>query len=127
MRTILAAAAVLASLGTSAQAVTMGSAPAYGGPTQSVVVCYYSNIGSLAVTFSSSVVLVEPGVPVAEASEFCGGNIPGGGRCRTVSISGINTGGAHWCTAVVSSKATLRGRMEIRNSSGTVLSTQNIQ
>ena len=33
---------------------------------------------------------------------------------------------AHLCRAAVDNKASLRGRMEIRNSSGTVLSTEEI-
>ncbi len=126
MRTILAAAAIVVGMGTVADAATVGSAPAYGGPTQSVAVCYYSNIGASAVTFSSSIILVEPGNAVAEASEFCGGAIAAGGRCRTVSGT-LATNAAHWCRAVVDSKASLRGRMEIRDSSGNVLSSEGIR
>ena len=86
MRTFIAAAVIFVGLGATAHAQqVMGSAPTFGGPTQNLVVCYYSNIGSSAVTFLSSVILVEPGNSVSEASEFCGGSIPAGGRCRTVS------------------------------------------
>ena len=126
MRTILAAAVIFVGMGTATQAAIVGSAPAYGGSSQNVVVCYYSNIGAAAVVFSSSVIRVEPGNAVTEVSEFCVGSIPAGGRCRTVSISGI-LNAAHWCRADVSDKAPLRGRMEIRNSSGTVLSSEEIR
>ena len=126
MRTIIAAAAIVVGMGAPAHADVMGSAPAFGGPTQNLVVCYYSNIGNSAVTFTSSVILVEPGNPVSEASEFCGGSIPAGGRCRTVS-NAIVTNGAHWCRAVVSNRALLRGRMEVRNSSSVVLTSEAIR
>ena len=124
MRTILAAAALVIAMGSAADAATVGSAPAYGGTTQSVVVCYYSNIGKVAINFTSSLILVEPGNAATEASESCSGPIVAGGRCRTVTLV---TNGAHWCRAVVDNKALLRGRMEIRNSSGTVLSTEEIR
>jgi hypothetical protein len=130
MRVFLAAAAILAGLGTSAHAVEVGSAPAYGGPTQNVVVCYYSNVGGSSITFSNSSILSESaaGVLVGEVSEFCnaGTVLPPGKRCRTVSVSPI-ANLAHWCDATVSSKAGLRGRMEIRNSSSVILTTQPIQ
>lgn len=130
MRAYLMAAAFLAGLATSAHAVNVGSAPAYGGPTQNVVVCYYSNVGSTSITFSDSQILSESGAGsvVAEVSEFCGAGtvVPPGQRCRTVSVSPI-ANLAHWCDAIVSSKGGLRGRMEIRNSSNVILSSQPIQ
>jgi hypothetical protein len=130
LRTLLTAAVIIAAIATSARAAEVGSGPAYGGPTQDVVVCYYSNVGTTAITFSNSVVMSEAsaGTAIAEVSEFCnnGTVVPAGQRCRTVSVSGI-ANLAHWCKATVSSKAGLRGRMEVRNSSGTVLTSQPIQ
>ncbi len=113
-------------IGSAANAEVVGSAPAFGGPTQSTVVCYYSNIGNSSISFSRSIILVEPGDPVTESAEFCIGLIGAGQRCRTVSVTIVNNG-AHWCRAVVNDKAQLRGRMEIRDSSGTVLSTEEIR
>ena len=126
MRTIIAAAAIIVGMGTAAQAANVGSAPTFGGPTQAVAVCYYSVLGPQTVTFSSSVVLGEPGTPLAEASEFCGGAIAPGNRCRTVTGSIVGFNGALWCRAVVDTKAGLRGRLEIRNSSGEILTSQDI-
>lgn len=126
MRTILAAAAFVIAMGSAANAAAVGSAPAYAGTTQSVVVCYYSNIGNSTLNFSNSTILVEPGNSVTEASEFCAGALGAGQRCRTVSVT-IVTNAAHWCRATVDNKASLRGRMEIRNSSGTVLTSEEIR
>jgi hypothetical protein len=126
MRTILAAAALLVGMAATAHADIMGSAPAFGGPTQNVLVCYYSNIGNSSVTFSSSSILAEPAIAVGEASEFCGGAIGAGQRCRTVSVT-LLTDRAYWCRAVVSAKAGIRGRAEFRNSSGTILTSQEIR
>ena len=126
MRTLLAAAALVIAMGSAADAAAVGSAPAYGGTTQSVVVCYYLNIGNSTITFTNSTILVKPGATMAEASEFCSGGLLGGQRCRTVSATIVNNF-AHWCRAVVDDKSSLRGRMEIRNSSGTVLSSEEIR
>ena len=90
------------------------------------MVCCYSNIGKATINFTSSTIHVEPGNTVTESSDSCGGPIGAGQRCRTVSVT-IVTNGAHWRRAVIDNKASLRGRMEIRNSSGTVLSTEDIR
>lgn len=107
--------------------VVMGSAPAFGGPTQNLVVCYYVNTGSVPVTISSSQVLEEPGIAVAEASDTCGGVLPAQARCRTVTISPILTDRAFWCRMTVSAKGNLRGRAEYRNSSGGIVTTEDIR
>ena len=126
MRTLLAAAALVIAMGSAADAAAVGSAPAYGGTTQSVVVCYYLNIGNSTITFTNSTILLEPGVAATEALESCSGAVGAGQRCRTVSVA-IVSNVAHWCRATVDNKAPLRGRMEIRNSSGTVLSSEEIR
>lgn len=126
MNKFLAAFAIVIGMGSSAHAATVGSAPAYGGTTQSIVVCYYSNLGATSINVTSSQILVEPGTAVSEATESCSGPIAAGSRCRTVSVTVVNNG-AHWCRAVVDSKAALRGRMEIRDSSGNVLSSEEIK
>lgn len=126
MRAYLIAAAIIAGMGTSANAAAMQSAPAYGGPTQANIVCYYSNLGPNPVSITSSTILVEPGNAVTEISESCTGTIPAGSRCRTVS-GPIVTNGAHWCRIVVDNKAPVRGRAEYRNSSGAVLTWETIR
>lgn len=124
--TLVAATMVVLAMGAAAQADTVGSAPAYGGPTQATVVCYYSTYGSNPVNFFGSQILLEPGNPVAESSDTCNGSVPAGSRCRTVA-DGINPNGAHWCRATLNNKNLIRGRMEIRNSSGAVLTSEEIR
>ncbi len=125
MRSTIAAAVIVAAMGTAAQADTIGSAPAHGGVGQTVAVCYYANHGPSSVNFASSVILQEPGVALAEVSESCGGALGGGGqRCRTVANI-TNAGAALWCRAIVNNKAAMRGRLEIRNGSGVVLTSQD--
>lgn len=126
MRTFLAAAAMVITMGSAANAANVGSAPAYGGPTQSVVVCYYLNVGNSSIAFNSSRIFIEPGDPVGEANEFCIGLMGPGQRCRTVSVT-IANNAAHWCRANVSNKDSLRGRMEIRDSTGNVLTSEEIR
>lgn len=125
MRGTIIATAIVAGMGTAAHADVMGSAPAFGGSTQTVAVCYYSNLAANNVSITSSVILVEPGNPVAETSESCTGSIQASGRCRTVA--NIVNNGAHWCRAVVGNKNPLRGRAEFRNSSGGVLTSEAIR
>jgi hypothetical protein len=119
--TITAAAAMVAGMTAAAHAVTIGSAPAFAAG-QTVAVCYYSNLGPGSVTFNSSFIFAEPGVILAEASEFCGGVIPQGARCRTVA--NVPNNAALWCRADVSAKANLRGRLEIRGGSGATLTSE---
>ena len=112
---------LLGSGAVTAQAEIFGSAPSYGGPAQTVAVCYISNLGGSSVTFSSARVYKEFGVSVPLVTSNCGTLGPQA-SCRYVA-SIINSV-AHWCRADVSSKANLRGRLELRNSSAQVLSTE---
>ena len=127
MRTILAAPVIVIAMGSAANAAALGSAPAYAGITQNYVVCSYSNIGNSTINFTSSTILVEPGDAVTENFDGCAGPLVAGQGCRTTSAFTINSIAAHWCRAVVDNKAPLRGRMELRNSSGTVLSSEEIR
>jgi len=120
MRSTLAVFAVIFGMGTAAQADTMLTAPAYGGPAQKVAVCYYSFYAP--TTISNSYILVEPGNAVAETSELCGGQEISGRRCRTVANIANNL--AHWCLVVMNNKTAVRGRLEIRDASGNVLTSE---
>ena len=98
MRSTTIATVLVAAMGTAAQADLICSAPAHGGVGQTVAVCYYSNLGNATVTFTASQIFQEPATPLAEASEFCGGAVPGGQRCRTVANI-TSAGAALWCRA----------------------------
>lgn len=128
MRSTIAAAVIFAAMGAAAQAEVIGSAPAFGGPTQAVAVCYYSNLGNGPINFSSSRIYAEssqasaPGVVLAPVSQTCGGTLGKARSCQTVANLQANK--SVWCRAVVDKKANLRGRLEIKNSSGVVLTSE---
>ena len=124
MRSLLASVLMSAGLITATHAEVIISPPAFGGgPNQAIAVCYYSNLGTTAVTFNSSQIFVEPGNALPEASELCGGAEVAGGRCRTVA-NNIPNNLAIWCRADVSSRLNVRGRLEIRTNFGVVLTSE---
>ena len=99
-------------------------APGYGGPTQAVAVCYISNLGNTSVSFTSARIYKEFGVAVPLVTSNCG-TLTSQASCRYVA--NIANSVAHWCRADVSSKGNLRGRLEIRNGSAQVLSTESMR
>jgi hypothetical protein len=113
-------------MGTAAHADVVGSAPAFGGATQAAVVCTYSNLSRNDVNIVSSVILEHPGVKVPEQAEDCTGAIPAGGWCRTFA-NAIKPSHAYWCRANFANKKPIRGRMELRDSSGVVLTAEEIR
>lgn len=121
MRLPITAAALFIAMGATAYADNVGSAPAFSAG-QTVAVCFYSNVGPSALTFTSSFIYAEPGGPLTEVSETCNGNLAGFARCRTVA--NVPSNAAVWCRAVVSKKSNLRGRLEIRNASGVTLTSE---
>jgi hypothetical protein len=120
-RSIVSTIAIALSASVVQAAGYVASAPAYGGPSQAVAICYYSTTYN--VDFTSSIILKEPGNAVAESSDNCSGVLHGGGRCRTVANIGNST--AHWCEAFVDKPGRVRGRLELRNSSGAVLTSES--
>jgi hypothetical protein len=111
---------------TAAQAEVITSAPAFGGTaSQSVAAWYYSNLGKTGVTFNSSRFLFEPGNALPESSELCGGVEAANSRCRTVADN-IPNNPAIWCRADVSNKKNISGRLELRSSSGAVLTSEEV-
>lgn len=126
MRSMVIAAVTAVGMATAAQADVITSAPAFGGTTsQSVAICYYSNLGG-AVTFNSSQIFAEPGNALPEASELCGGVEPANSRCRTVAEN-IPNNVAIWCRADVGNKKNIRGRLELRSASGAVLTSEEVR
>ena len=121
IRSFAAGALILMAMGATAQAELFGSAPSYGGPSQTVAVCYFSNLGSSAVSFSSTRIYKEFGVTVSVPINNCS-TLGSQASCRYVA--NIANSVAHWCRADVSSKSNLRGRIEIRDSSNTILTTE---
>jgi hypothetical protein len=125
MRSILAAAAMVLTMGAAADAATVGSGPAFGNG-QTVAVCYYSNLGSTFITFSSATIHREPQPAIPEDTDNCT-SVPPQSSCRLAASLGASDAGlAHWCRAVVDNKANLRGRLEIRNGY-TVLTSETIR
>jgi len=125
MRSILAAAAMVLAMGAAADAEIVGSGPAFGNG-QTVAVCYYSNLGTTSVTFSSATIHREPQPAIPEVVDNCTTLFPQA-SCRVGANLGASDAGlAHWCCAVVNNKANLRGRLEIRNGS-TVLTSETIR
>ena len=124
MRARLTIAALAIGCATEGRADVVFSAPAYGGAGQSIVVCYFSTSRTKVVTFSKSAVVREDAVDLQEASESCSGGFSGG-VCRTVANVSNNV--AHYCEATVTNKKLVRGRLEIRNNAGVVLTTEEIK
>jgi hypothetical protein len=125
MRSILAAAAMVLAMGAAADATIVGSGPAFANG-QTVAVCYYSNLGTTSVTFSSATIHRESQPAIPEDTDNCTTVFPRA-SCRVVASLGASDAGvAHWCRAVVDNKANLRGRLEIRNGP-TVLTSETIR
>jgi hypothetical protein len=125
MRSILAAAAMVLTMGAAADAEIVGSGPAFGNG-QTVAVCYYSNLGAYFITFSSATIHREPQPAIPEVTDNCT-TVPPQSSCRVAAnLGGSDAGLAHWCRAVVNNKANLRGRLEIRNGL-TVLTSETIR
>jgi hypothetical protein len=124
MRSVLAAAMIVMT-GAAAHAAIVGSGPAFGNG-QTVAVCYYSNLGTTSVTFSSATIHKEFQPAIPEVTDNCT-TVVQQASCRVVANLGASEAGvAHWCRAVVDSKTNLRGRLEIRNGS-TVLTSETIR
>ena len=70
MRSILAAAAMVLTMGAAADAAIVGSGPAFGNG-QTVAVCYYSNLGTTSVTFSSATIHKEFQPAIPEVLDNC--------------------------------------------------------
>jgi hypothetical protein len=124
MRSTLAAVFFLIGWGSVAQADILAGGAAYGGPTQYTGVCYLYNAGGGSVTVSSIHIYDEVGNAYITLSDSCT-TILAGRTCRTVSR--IFDGNAYSCKAVVSSKANVRGRLELRKSDGTYLTHQELR
>jgi hypothetical protein len=125
MRSILAAAVMVLTMGAAADAAIVGSGPAFGNG-QTVAVCYYSNLGTTSVTFSSATIHKEFQPAIPEVLDNCT-TVFQQASCRVVANLGASDAGvAHWCRAVVDNKANLRGRLEIRNGL-TVLTSETIR
>lgn len=125
MRSMIIAAAAVSGLATGAHADIIGSAPAFGGQSQAVAICYYNQAGTRSITFNSSQIFVEPGQALGKSSDDCSRAITPAARCRTVA--NIPNNAAVWCRAEVSNGRSIRGRLEIRSSGGSVLTTQRIR
>ena len=103
----------------------VGSGPAFGNG-QTVAVYYYSNLATTSVTFSSATIHREFQPAIPEVTDNCT-TVVQQASCRVVAnLTGSDANLAHWCRAVVDSKANLRGRLEIRNGS-TVLTSETIR
>lgn len=127
MRSFAAGALILMTMGTTAQAELFGSAPAYGGPTQVVALCYISNLSSSAVSFTSARIYKEFGAPLGATDLVANNCSTLGSQASCRYVYRIINSAAHWCRADVSSKANLRGRLEIRNGSAGVLTSETMR
>jgi hypothetical protein len=124
MRSLIAGSLILIGLGSVAQAEVLASAGAYAGPTGVTALCYFTNTGGSWIYPTSVTIYREPNVVVPQLTSNCG-TLPPNSTCR--AYSSITVIANHWCKMVVPSKAALRGRMEIRNSSGVVLSSETMR
>jgi hypothetical protein len=123
VRVLVSAAALFLGMAAPVYADEIGSAPAFSAG-QKVGFCYYSNVGGGTVTFSSARVYREGGLLVPEATDDCN-SLPANRSCR-VGFN-ITAATAHWCAATVNNTANLRGRFEIRNTAGVVLTSETMQ
>jgi hypothetical protein len=118
MGRILIRLVALMTLGTAANATTLAAGAMYGAPTQTTAVCYLFNAGNSTVSVSGSAI-VSPSGPVSLTSNTCGSQ-SGGTTCFI--IAPINKDLAYSCKFVISPDgAAVRGTLEIRNGSSTVL------
>ncbi len=103
------------------EAAILAAGAGYGGPTQAAAVCYLYNAGPTTIAITASSIVREPNISLPLSFSSCGANLAAGSSCGIASNI-VNTH-AHSCRFVVStSAANVRGSLEFRNSSGTVLS-----
>lgn len=121
MRILASLALTVAISGPAFAAETMFSAMAFGGPSQTVAVCYYST--DTGVKFKYSAIVREDGTSMPSVTDNCTGAV--NLRCRTVS--NISNGVPHMCFAVINKVERVRGRLEIRDSANNVLTTEAIR
>ena len=131
MKTIIAAGAfALFGIAAPAHADILASGPAYGGPAQSVAVCYVYNPSNVNVTISSIRIVTEPfGGVLPVVSNNCtpssgAGLLAPGRTCRTVSNTGSNVIA---CRVDLVSQPNARASFEIRSSNSTILNTREVR
>jgi hypothetical protein len=132
MRSMWIGALILSTIGAAAHAAdTMAGGAAFGGPSQDLGdgVCYLFNAGSTSVNISPIKIYDEVANPYAVNTNNCTSPgpkpLPPNRSCRTVSR--IFNATAYSCKAMVANKANLRGRLEIRNPSGVVLTAVDLR
>lgn len=124
MRGAMLVAATLIGAGV-AHAEFIASAPAYGGASQAIGVCYYVNLSDKDVKFKLSQIRRDTGLPIVqEAENTCQGKLPAFLSCRVVA--NITNDKAHYCLADVSDKGSIRGRFKAR-SQNAVLSSEPVR
>lgn len=101
---------LLAAAAPAARAELFASAPTFMA-SQAVVRCVLQNVGTTAVTISAPKVAAELAPINLPITSFCGASLAAGRSCLWEATP--RTGGAHMCRVTVSSKANLRGQMEI--------------
>lgn len=119
----------LLAIGFTAQADILAGGHIYGGPTQKQAICYIYNAGTGPATITSKAIVREPGINLSFVYDSCASNgstLAAGASCGIAANIVNNL--AHACRVVVSpSGADVRGSLELRTSTGTVLNNVELR
>jgi len=129
MRQVLVATIALLGESMVAHADILAAGGLYGGPTQSVAVCYVFNAGTAPVTFSGQqVIRGQLNNPLATDMYYddCGSTL-GAGRVCGIGVKIKANQGYACMVGINGSKENVRGGMETRDSSGHVLSNSELR
>ena len=126
LKKVLFSVFVLLGVITVARADILAAGAAYGGPTQTLAVCYVFNAGPGPVSITSNLIIREPNVSLVLSFDSCG-VLAAGASCGIAAPIVNNL--AHSCRMIVSpSGADVRGSFELRESSlGRVLNNLELR
>ena len=126
VKKVLFSVFVLLGVITVAQAEILAAGASYGGPTQTLAVCYVFNAGPGPVSITSNLIIREPNVSLVLQFDSCG-VLAAGASCAIAAPIANNA--AHSCRMIVSpSGADVRGSFELRESSlGRVLNSLELR
>jgi len=95
----------------------------FGSPNQSSAVCYLFNTGSSTVAITSKSMTVESNIgQIVPTYDSCHASISAGGICAFQAPLSIGNGGVACSVTLSPGGASIRGELEIRDSSGNHIS-----
>jgi hypothetical protein len=99
----------------------------FGGGTQSVAVCYLFNAGAAPVTVTKPQIIEQNSGPLTLTENTCTGTLAAGSIC-VFFVNPVSNGAAHGCSVDVKGDVDdVRGTLDIRAGTSTVLATEQLR